>query len=235
LVQSAKLAAVGQLAAGVAHEINNPLTTISGFSELILGELAPDNPLHNDLTMIRRESQRARDVVRRLLDFARQSGPHREPADLNDVVRETVTLMKNAAITKSVNVIELYATDLPWARMDVNQIKQVVLNLLNNAVQAMPKGGTLTVATERYDTDVPGLRLRLADTGIGIPRENLERIFEPFFTTKPPGEGTGLGLALSYTIMRDHGGRIEANSVVNKGTTFIVWLPIQDEGQISDV
>jgi GAF domain-containing protein len=229
LVQSAKLAAVGQLAAGVAHEINNPLTTISGFSELLLGELPEDSPLHNDLTMIRRESQRARDVVRRLLDFARQSGPHREPADLNDVVRETVTLMKNAAITKSVNVLELYAPDLPWARMDVNQIKQVVLNLLNNAVQAMPKGGTLTVATEYYDIESPGLRLRLADTGIGIPRENLERVFEPFFTTKPPGEGTGLGLALSYTIVRDHGGRIEVNSVVNKGTTFVVWLPIKDE------
>lgn len=226
LVQSAKLAAVGQLAAGVAHEINNPLTTISGFSELMLSELPPDSPLHNDLTMIRREAQRARDVVRRLLDFARQSGPHREPADLNDVVRETVILMRNAAITKNVNIIELYAPNLPWARMDVNQIKQVVLNLLNNAVQAMPKGGTLTVATESYATDVPGVRLRLVDTGMGIPRENLERIFEPFFTTKPPGEGTGLGLALSYTIVRDHGGKIEVTSVVNKGTTFMVWLPV---------
>ncbi len=228
LVQSAKLAAVGQLAAGVAHEINNPLTTISGFSELILGELPTESPLRNDLTMIRRESQRARDVVRRLLDFARQSGPHSEPADLNDVVRETVILMKNAAITKSVNVLELYAADLPWVRMDVNQIKQVVLNLLNNAVQAMPRGGTLTVATERYDLEAPGVRLRLADTGVGIPRENLDRIFEPFFTTKPPGEGTGLGLALSYSIVSDHGGKIEVNSVVNKGTTFVVWLPIEE-------
>ena len=113
--------------------------------------------------------------------------------------------------------------------MDVNQIKQVALNLLNNAVQAMPRGGTLTVATEAYDLEAPGIRLRLADTGVGIPRENLERIFEPFFTTKPPGEGTGLGLALSYTIVRDHGGKIEVNSVVNKGTTFDVWLPTELE------
>lgn len=226
LVQSAKLAAVGQLAAGVAHEINNPLTTISGFSELLLSDLPPDSLLRNDLSMIRREAQRARDVVRRLLDFARQSSPHREPADLNDVVRETVILMRNAAITKNVNIIELYASDLPWARMDVNQIKQVVLNLLNNAIQAMPKSGSLTVATEAYATESPGIRLRLVDTGVGIPRENLERIFEPFFTTKPPGEGTGLGLALSYTIVRDHGGKIEVTSVVNKGTTFMVWLPV---------
>ncbi|HLF02684.1 MAG TPA: GAF domain-containing protein [Anaerolineales bacterium] len=229
LIQSAKLAAVGQLAAGVAHEINNPLTTISGFSELILEDLPPDNAIRNDLTMIRREAQRARDVVRRLLDFARQSGPHSEPADLNDVVRETVILMRNAAVTKSVKVIERYAPDLPWARIDVNQIKQVVLNLLNNAVQAMPKGGSLTVATETALRDRPGICLRLADTGVGIPTENLERIFEPFFTTKPPGEGTGLGLALSYSIVREHGGVIEVSSVMNKGTIFTIWLPVDSE------
>jgi two-component system NtrC family sensor kinase len=228
LIQSAKLAAVGQLAAGVAHEINNPLTTISGFSELLLNDLPVDSPMRNDLTMIRRESQRARDVVRRLLDFARQSAPHRDPADLNELVRETVMLMRNAAVTKNVNVMELYAADLPWARIDVNQFKQVVLNLLNNAVQAMPRGGTLTVVTESNDRDVPGVCLRVADTGMGIPRENVDRIFEPFFTTKPPGEGTGLGLALSYTIVRDHDGTIEVNSIPGKGATFIVWLPVGD-------
>ncbi len=228
LIQSAKLAAVGQLAAGVAHEINNPLTTISGFSELLLNDLPLDSSMRNDMTMIRREAQRARDVVRRLLDFARQTAPHRDPADLNELVRETVMLMRNAAVTKNVNVMELYAPDLPWARIDVNQFKQVVLNLLNNAVQAMPRGGTLTVMTEGNDREVPGVCLRVADTGMGIPRENLDRIFEPFFTTKPPGEGTGLGLALSYTIVRDHNGTIEVNSIAGKGATFVVWLPVGD-------
>jgi signal transduction histidine kinase len=226
LIQSAKLAAVGQLAAGVAHEINNPLTTISGFSELMLNDLPADSPMRNDLSLVRREAQRARDVVRRLLDFARQSNPHREPADLNGMLRETVMLMRNAASTKNVNVVELYASDLPWARIDINQFKQVVLNLLNNAVQAMPRGGTLTVVTESNDRDVPGVCLRVADTGMGIEPENLQRIFEPFFTTKPPGEGTGLGLALSYSIVRDHNGKIEVNSVVGKGATFVVWIPI---------
>jgi signal transduction histidine kinase len=226
LIQSAKLAAVGQLAAGVAHEINNPLTTISGFSELMLNDLPADSPMRNDLALVRREAQRARDVVRRLLDFARQNNPHREPADLNGMLRETVMLMRNAAATKNVNVMEIYSPDLPWARIDINQFKQVVLNLLNNAVQAMPRGGTLTVVTENNDRDVPGVCLRVADTGMGIPPENLQRIFEPFFTTKPPGEGTGLGLALSYSIVRDHNGRIEVNSVPGKGATFVVWIPV---------
>src|SRR5574341_689128 len=226
LIQSAKLAAVGQLAAGVAHEINNPLTTISGFSELLLGELSEENAMRNDLALIRREAQRARDVVRRLLDFARQSGPHREPADFNAAVHETVALMRNAAITRNVKVMELYTPDLPWVQLDINQFKQVLLNLLNNAMQAMPGGGTLTVATEASDAEVPGVCLRVADTGVGIPHENLERIFEPFFTTKPPGEGTGLGLALSYSIVRDHGGKIEVNSTLNQGTTFVIWLPL---------
>lgn len=227
LIQSAKLAAVGQLAAGVAHEINNPLTTISGFSELLLGDLSQDSPMRNDLTLIRREAQRARDVVRRLLDFARQTGPHSEPADMNDVVRETVALMRNAAATKHVRVVENYGRDMPWARLDVNQFKQVVLNLLNNAMQAMPKGGALSVTTEVCSRDRPGVCLHVADTGMGIPAENMERIFEPFFTTKPTGEGTGLGLAVSYGIVREHGGRIEVKSVLNQGTTFTVWLPVE--------
>ena len=227
LIQSAKLAAVGQLAAGVAHEINNPLTTIAGFSELLLGDLPPDSAMRSDLTLIRREAQRARDVVRRLLDFARQTGPHSEPADMNDVVRETVTLMRNAAATKHARVVEDYGRDIPWPRLDVNQFKQVVLNLLNNAMQAMPKGGVLTVTTEICNRDRPGVCLHVTDTGLGIPAENMERIFDPFFTTKPTGEGTGLGLAVSYGIVREHGGKIEVRSVLNQGTTFTVWLPVE--------
>ena len=226
LIQSAKLAAVGQLAAGVAHEINNPLTTVSGFSELILRELPKDSPIREDTELILREAQRARNVVRRLLDFARQSEPHRDPADITEAVMETVMLMSHSAANQGIYITENYEPDLPWAMLDVNQFKQVVLNLLNNAVQAMPKGGRLTVATgAEVREQVQGVWLKVADTGVGIAPQNLERIFEPFFTTKPPGIGTGLGLAVSYSIVSEHGGKIEVESVMGKGTTFRVWIP----------
>jgi two-component system NtrC family sensor kinase len=229
LVQSGKLAAVGQLAAGVAHEINNPLTTIGGFSEIVLRELPGDSPLRNDVQLILREAQRARDVVRRLLDFARQSEPHRNSVDLNELVREMVSLMRSAASVRDVTIEECYAPELPWASVDANQFKQVVLNLLNNAAQAMPKGGTLMISVGAAVRETRrGIEIKVKDSGVGIPRENLERIFEPFYTTKSPNEGTGLGLAVSYRIVREHDGVIEVESEVNRGTIFTVWIPIGD-------
>ena len=226
LVQSGKLAAVGQLAAGVAHEINNPLTTIGGFSEIVLRELPADSVLRNDVQLILREAQRARDVVRRLLDFARQSEPHRNSVDLNELVREVVSLMRSAASVRDVTVEERYAPELPWASVDANQFKQVVLNLLNNAAQAMPKGGTLMISVGSAERETRrGIEITVKDSGVGIPRENLERIFEPFYTTKSPDEGTGLGLAVSYRIVREHDGVINVSSEVGKGTTFTVWIP----------
>jgi len=228
LVQSGKLAAVGQLAAGVAHEINNPLTTISGFSEIVLRELPADSVLRNDVQLILREAQRARDVVRRLLDFARQSEPHRNSVDLNELVREMVSLMRSAASVRDVTVEERYAPELPWASVDANQFKQVVLNLLNNAAQAMPKGGTLTISVGAAVRETKrGIEIKVKDSGVGIPRENLERIFEPFYTTKSPDEGTGLGLAVSYRIVREHDGVIEVESEAGEGTTFTVWVPVK--------
>ncbi len=227
LVQSGKLAAVGQLAAGVAHEINNPLTTISGFSEIVLRELPAESILRSDVQLIFREAQRARDVVRRLLDFARQSEPHRDSVDLNELVRDTVILMRNAAAVRGVLVVERYTSDLPWVYVDVNQFKQVVLNLLNNAVQAMPNGGRLTIGVGLRDRETRrGIAIQVEDSGVGIPRENLERIFEPFYTTKSPDEGTGLGLAVSYRIVHEHDGMIEVESEVGQGTTFTVWIPV---------
>jgi two-component system NtrC family sensor kinase len=176
--------------------------------------------------LILREAQRARNVVRRLLDFARQSEPHRDPADITEAVMETVMLMSHSAANQGIHITENYEPDLPWAMLDVNQFKQVVLNLLNNAMQAMPKGGRLTVATgSQVREQVQGVWLRVADTGVGIAPPNLERIFEPFFTTKPPGVGTGLGLAVSYSIVNEHGGKIEVESTVGKGTMFRVWMP----------
>lgn len=228
LIQSGKLAAVGQLAAGVAHEINNPLTTISGFSEIVLRDLPAESVLRNDVQLILREAQRARDVVRRLLDFARQSAPHRDSVDLNELVRETVSLMRSAASVRDVTVEEHYAPELPWASVDANQFKQVVLNLLNNAVQAMPKGGTLMIGVGAAERETKrGIQIQVKDSGVGIPRENLERIFEPFYTTKSPDEGTGLGLAVSYRIVREHDGVIEVNSEVGRGTMLTVWVPVK--------
>jgi signal transduction histidine kinase len=231
LIQSAKLAAVGQLAAGVAHEINNPLTTVAGFSELVLRDMPPENErVRGDLALILREAQRARNVVRRLLDFARQSEPFSAPANLNEVVMETIALMRHSAANQGAFIVEEYDPRLPWARLDVNQFKQVVINLISNAMQAMPRGGNLTVSTGVETRDgIPGVWLKVSDTGVGIAPENLERIFEPFFTTKPQGEGTGLGLAVSYGIIKEHNGRIEVASTVGKGTTFTVWVPSADE------
>jgi two-component system NtrC family sensor kinase len=219
---------VGQLAAGVAHEINNPLTTIGGFSEIVLRELPGDSPLRNDVQLILREAQRARDVVRRLLDFARHSEPHRNSVDLNELVRETVILMRSAASVRDIAIEEHYALELPWVSVDVNQFKQVVLNLLNNAAQAMPKGGTLLIRVgAAVRENRRGVEIKVKDSGVGIPRENLERIFEPFYTTKSLDEGTGLGLAVSYRIVREHDGVIEVESEVGKGTTFVVWVPVK--------
>jgi len=227
LIQSAKLAAVGQLAAGVAHEINNPLTTVAGFSELVLRDLPTENErMRGDMALILREAQRARNVVRRLLDFARQSEPFRALANLNDVVTETIILMRHSAANQGALIVEEYDPNLPWVRLDINQFKQVVINLISNAMQAMSRGGKLTVTTGAESRDgVPGVWLKVSDTGVGIPPENLERIFEPFFTTKPQGEGTGLGLAVSYGIIREHNGKIEVASTAGKGTTFTVWVP----------
>ncbi|MBI4314886.1 MAG: hypothetical protein HY872_00735 [Chloroflexi bacterium] len=231
LIQSAKLAAVGQLAAGVAHEINNPLTTIAGLSELMLPDLPEAGGLRDDMALILRETQRARSVVRRLLDFSRHPEPHRDLTDLNALVHDTVLLIYHAAIARNIYIAEAYAEDLPPTQLDANRMKQVALNLLNNAVQAIARGGHIYVDTGRSRRDAaPGVWLRVRDTGCGISPENMERIFEPFFTTKSPNEGTGLGLSVSYGIVQDHGGIIEVESIINQGSTFTVWLPVAGRG-----
>jgi signal transduction histidine kinase len=215
LVQSAKLAAVGELAAGVAHEINNPLTSIIGFTRLLLDDLPADHGMRADLEIIDREADRTRRIVRTLLDFARTSEPVLVPADLNALIEET---------------LERDFTPLPPVMLDVNQIQQVLVNLLNNAVQAMPDGGRLTVATrltERKIDDVDRLMaaVYVRDSGEGIPSQYVDRIFDPFFTTKEVGKGTGLGLSVSYSIAEKHKGRIEVESIPGEGSTFVLLLP----------
>lgn len=229
LVRSARLAAVGELAAGVAHELNNPLTTVAGFVELVLDDLPDDSPHRPDLELVLKESRRAREVVRRLLDFSRPGEGFRVKADINDLVRDVVALIKHLTHTSGVNLKIDLKEDLPWIQVDRDQIKQVLLNLIHNAIQAMPRGGVLTLLTNLKEREgMKGVMIQVQDTGQGISPENIERLFEPFFTTRSPGKGTGLGLSVSYGIITDHNGVIDVASKPEKGSTFTLWLPEQN-------
>jgi PAS domain S-box-containing protein len=234
LVQAAKLAAVGELAAGVAHELNNPLTSVMGYAELLLGALPPDIPFRGDLEIIAKQAVRARDIVRNLLDFARQSKLQRHPCDLNQIVQQTLGLIRQHLETSGVVIEEQYAPHLEPVDLNSGQMKQVFLNLINNAAQAMPRGGRLRISTAQVGDEA---LVAVADTGTGIPPDIMDRIFDPFFTTKPVGQGTGLGLSVSLGIVQEHGGRITVESQVKPpdqdsgpgGSTFSVWLPVREK------
>jgi signal transduction histidine kinase len=228
LIQAAKLAAVGEMAAGVAHELNNPMTTVVGFTEMILADLPEDSPYKMDLALVLREARRAVSVVRRLLDFSRQNETTRVKADVNELVEETLALTRHLLRTDGIDVAFRSAPNLPWVLVDRNQIKQVILNLISNAQHAMPSGGRLIIETALQKMrGQDGVIIALQDSGIGISQENLARIFEPFFTTRGDHGGTGLGLSVTYGIISEHRGMIEVESVVNAGSTFRVWLPLE--------
>ncbi len=247
LIQSAKLASIGELATSVAHEINNPLTSILGFTTLMLDDIG-DHDLHKkDLKIIQSEALRSRDIVRNLLDFARKRGIKKELVDINPLIQKTLNLLRHQAEISNIILKEIYASDLPTIIMDADQMKQVFINLLKNAFDAMPKGGTMTVTTLAHGLDgittqtVFGeketalhrkmLEIRFQDTGEGIAKENIPKIFDSFFTTKE-GVGTGLGLAVSYGIIERHGGRIEVFSDMGAGTTFVIKLPVKEEATL---
>jgi len=226
LVQAAKLAAVGEMAAGIAHELNNPLTSVTGFAELVMEDIPEDSPSRVDMDLVIRESRRARDVVRRLLDFARQSDSAHASASLNRVVEDVITLSRHLIHANGVKLNLDLQDDLPWILMDENQMKQVLLNLVHNALQAMPDGGQMDITTavaQKVGRD--GITVIVKDNGVGISPENQTRIFEPFFTTKTDRGGTGLGLSVTYGIVSEHGGEIELVSEPGKGSLFKVWLP----------
>ncbi len=230
LVQAAKLAAVGEMAAGIAHELNNPLTTVSGFTELVLEELPAEFGVRNDLELVLREAQRARGVVRRLLDFARQGESAHVRSDINEIIKDVLALVNHLLRTSGIQLVTELFDDLPWISVDRNQIKQVILNLIHNALHAMPTGGNLQIVTNLRRRDQrEWLAICLTDTGIGIAPENIERVFEPFFTTRAKDGGTGLGLSVTYGIVTDHGGFIDVESQVGKGSMFTVWLPVEVE------
>ena len=226
LIQAEKLAAVGEMAAGIAHELNNPLTTVTGFTELVLDELSEDASNRPDLELVLKEARRARDVVRRLLDFSRRSESERTRVDLNELLDDVLSLTGHLMHTSGVQLDVALGRNLPWVSVDRNQMKQVFLNLFHNALQAMPTGGQLFIKTgTRQREGRKWVIASIRDTGAGIAPEYRERIFEPFFTTRSGQGGTGLGLSVSYGIVADHGGEIEVDSEVGKGTNFIVWLP----------
>jgi two-component system NtrC family sensor kinase len=211
----------------VAHELNNPLTTVTGFSELVLEDLPEDSPHKQELLMVLQEARRASSVVRRLLDFSRQGERIRASADLNEVVNDVIALTRHLIQTNNVALILDLDESLPWVSIDSNQMKQVLLNLIHNGLQAMPKGGEMQVRTflgKRESRD--WMVMSVQDTGTGISSEDQSKIFEPFFTTKGNRGGTGLGLSVTYGIVADHGGTIEVLSEAGRGSVFEVWLPL---------
>ncbi len=226
LIQAEKLAAVGEMAAGIAHELNNPLTTVTGFTELVLDDLPDDSESRVDLGLVLKEARRARDVVRRLLDFSRSSESERTRVDMNELLNDALSLTKHLMHTSGIGIDIALNKSLPWVSVDRNQMKQVFLNLLHNALQAMPSGGQLSIQTgKRQRAGRRWVTATITDSGDGISSEDRDRIFEPFFTTRSEEGGTGLGLSVTYGIVSDHGGEIDVESELGNGTSFTVWLP----------
>ena len=227
LIQSEKLASIGQLAAGVAHEINNPLGVMLGFTQVMLKKLPGKDPFRKPLISIEREGLRCKKIIQGLLDFSRRSTPTLQPLDLNESVEAACKLIEHQITIDNVRLIKGFAPNLPGIEGDTNQLQQVFVNLIINAYQAMPKGGDLRITTRTVGNQVQAI---FADAGVGIRPEDLKHIFDPFFTTKEVGKGTGLGLSVSYGIIKSHGGGIEVDSQVGVGTRFVVSLPVNREG-----
>jgi len=225
LIRAGKMAALGELAAGVAHEINNPLTGVLTFSSLMLKKADENHPWRKDLENIVQQTTRCRNIVKGLLDFARQRKPDKKEWDIHFLIDNTLTLIEKQAPFQNIKIDKQFKTGIPLLFVDGDQIQQVFMNILLNAADAMAgEGGRLTIKTDSRD----GLaEVSFTDTGYGISKEHLSKLFDPFFTTKETGKGTGLGLAISYGIVQSHGGDIEVESQVGKGSTFRIKLPIE--------
>lgn len=245
LVQAEKLSAIGQLVAGVAHELNNPLTSISGYAQLLLRDPSITEVIHQDIKHIYTQADRAGRIVHNLLIFAREHKPERTLVNLNEVLQSTLSLRAYQLRVDNIKVVTDYAADLPTTIADPYQLQQVFLNLINNAHQAILQHETSGLLTLRTSTATarrePGdggtsslaasnvVRVEIQDTGVGIPDHELGRIFDPFFTTKPVGQGTGLGLSICFGIVQEHSGQIWAESTTGMGTTVYVDLPAQTQ------
>jgi two-component system NtrC family sensor kinase len=222
LVQSAKLAAIGELAAGVAHELNNPLTVILGHAQILRAKLAAEPAVGQKLELIEGEVLRASKITRGLLDFSRRREPKHEPVSVDALVPRALALIDSKLRGRDIAVHADLDESAPTILGDADQLTQVLINLAVNAIDAMGQGGTLAITTAAVDD---ALELAVTDTGMGMDAEHVSRIFEPFYTTKPDGKGTGLGLSVTLGILKSHGGTIAVESVLGRGTTMRVRLP----------
>jgi two-component system NtrC family sensor kinase len=231
LVLSERQASVGRLAAGVAHEINNPLTGVLTYTHMLLRRKDLNEDVRADLQTIAEATERVRKIVKGLLDFSRQTKLDREQVDVNRLISSTIALMENQALVKGISMVFKPSDDLRLVNMDRNLFQSVLLNILINALDATKPGDTITLSTSNSpvmnEAGQQGIEISIADTGCGIPPEHLNKLFDPFFTTKEVGHGTGLGLAVTLGIVQRHGGTISVDSKVGKGTTFTIWVPLE--------
>lgn len=235
MVGAEKLASLGRMAAGVAHELNNPLTGVLTFAHLLKGRIPPEQTEdHEDLDAIIEQTERCAKIIRGLLGFARKTSSERMLINLSELIESSVSILRSQSKFRDVKISSQYAPGLPQALVDSNQIQQVILNIIQNAVDAMDDRGEVRIATRAFKgpDDREFVEAEFTDTGPGIMPDHLGRIFEPFFTTKPVGKGTGLGLPVSYGIVKRHGGEILVRSTVGKGTTFRVILPVDGAPEI---
>jgi two-component system NtrC family sensor kinase len=240
VAQGEKLAAVGMLASGIAHELNNPLTGVLTFTSLLRKKMPAGSADAEDLDLVIRETKRCASIIKRLLDFAREKVPVKGFFDLNQLIEDTVRFVDRPASLQQIEIATDLEPNLPLVWGDADLIKQVILNIVVNAQQAIEGQGTIVVRSRRIaaasTSSAPGaasppmVEFAVKDTGCGIPEANLQRIFDPFFTSKEVGKGTGLGLSISYGIVRAHGGNIKVESVVGVGSTFRVQLPVVAPG-----
>jgi len=231
-----KLASVGLLAAGIAHELNNPLTGVLTFTTLLRKKMPDGSADAEDLDLVIRETKRCAAIIRRLLDFAREKAPEKKFADINQVIEDTARIIERPASFRDIEIAMDLDRNLPAVWVDADLIKQVIMNMLVNAQHAIEHEGNITVRSRKFPQPkspepgmepVPMVEISIIDTGCGIPEKNLKRIFDPFFTSKEVGKGTGLGLSVSHGIVKAHGGAIEVESTVGEGSTFRIYLPLE--------
>ena len=232
---ASRLALVGEMASGIAHEINNPLTGVVGFAQLLAGREDLPEDVREELKVIHEGGERVSNIVQGLLSFARQSKPKRTYLDINEVIEGTLLLRQYELKTSSIELIKRFDPELPWTMADAGQLQQVFINLVVNAEYEMGKAhgkGRLEVKAELAGDMI---RISFKDDGPGIAKENLDKLFDPFFTTKEVGQGTGLGLSLSHGIIMEHGGELYAESKPGKGATFVVELPVLAEEEMVEI
>ncbi|MCK4532243.1 PAS domain S-box protein [bacterium] len=242
LIQADKMVTLGQLAGGVAHEINNPLTSVMGNAQLLLMQLPPTNPGYTEIQKIEQSAQRCKSIVTNLLGFSRQQEFEFQATNVNEIINRTLSLYERQLTIENIRVVKKYAKNLPKLKLSAPQIQQVFLNLIVNAQQSMPSGGNLTISTEISNTassknklidnkqSEKNITITFQDQGMGIEKESLARIFDPFFSTKEVGNNTGLGLSVSYGIIKKHKGNIRAKSNgKGKGSKFVIILPLETE------